>query len=268
MARIRIGLAPPGAPPSPQGDAPSATPGLSPQPSAFAARLGFAPDSTQTAVLDSPARNLILCCTRQWGKSTVCAIKALHFALSHPRSTTLIAAPGLRQSSEFLAKAAAFLDILEIPRRTDRRNPRSLLLPNRSRLVALPANHSTTRGFSPAFLLIDEAAFVPDTLIHALLPSLAATNGNLWLLSTPNGQSGFFYDTWHNAPDWTRFQVKATDCPRIAPGFLAAQRLLLGHSRFDAEFLCEFTAGPNQIFSRDLLESALDSAIPLLDIRL
>jgi len=101
---------------------------------------------------------------------------------------------------------------------------------------------------------------VPDPVIHALTPSLAATQGHLWLLSTPNGQSGFFYDSWHTESDWARFQVKATGCPRITEGFLAEQRLLLGDTAFQSEFLCEFTADPGQLFPRDLIRRALDPA--------
>jgi hypothetical protein len=223
--------------------------------------LNFHPDPTQSAVLDSDSPRLLLCSTRQWGKSTVTAIKALHFALARPHSTVLIAAPALRQSAEFLAKAASFLEILDIPRRTDGRNRRSLLLPNNARLVAIPANQVTTRGFSPDLLLFDEAAFVPDTVIHALLPSLAATQGHLWLLSTPNGQFGFFYEAWHQkdpSDPWTRFHVKATDCPRISEDFLAEQRILLGEHQFKSEYLCEFTAGPGQLFPRELFDRCVD----------
>jgi hypothetical protein len=227
-------------------------------PSAFAASLDFAPDLIQASILDSDAPRLLLCSTRQWGKSTVTAIKAIHFALSRPKATILVAAPSLRQSAEFLAKAAAFLEMLDIPRRTDRRNSRSLLLPNRARLVAIPANQVTTRGFSPDLLLFDEAAFVAEPVYHALLPSLAATQGHLWLLSTPNGQSGFFYDAWHSESEWTRFQVKASDCPRISEDFLAEQRLLLGESVFKSEFLCEFTPGPGQLFPRELFDACID----------
>ena len=43
--------------------------------------LEFEPDHHQTRVLLSTANRAILNCTRQWGKSTVCAIKALHRAL-------------------------------------------------------------------------------------------------------------------------------------------------------------------------------------------
>mgnify|MGYP001457130922 CR=1 FL=1 len=94
-----------------------------------------------------------------------------------------------------------------------------------------------------------------------LLPSLAATRGALWLLSTPNGQSGFFHDAWHSAlsdPEWTAFKVPATECPRISPDFLAQQRLLLGEDSFKSEYLCEFTAAPGQLFPRELFDSCID----------
>jgi hypothetical protein len=240
------------------------------QPSLFAASIDFPIDPVQASILDSSARDLILCCTRQWGKSTICAIKALHFALQNPQTTTLIAAPGLRQSSEFLDKAARFLAKLRIPRRSDKVNPRSLLLPNGSRLVALPANAETIRGFSPSLLLIDEAAFVPDSLIHALLPSLAATGGALWLLSTPNGQSGFFYEVWHNTANhqaWTRFKVTAAECPRISREFLDNQRLLLGEQVFMAEYHCEFTPGRGQFFTREMFDNCLDGSVLPLELR-
>jgi len=67
-------------------------------------QLGFDPDPRQMEVLESTAKRGILNCTRQWGKSTVAAIKALHTAHSKPESLVLVASPGERQSAEFLKK--------------------------------------------------------------------------------------------------------------------------------------------------------------------
>ena len=41
---------------------------------------------------------------------------------------------------------------------------------------------------------MDEAAAISDEVYSAATPMLAATNGSLWLLSTPQGPRGFFYD--------------------------------------------------------------------------
>jgi hypothetical protein len=51
-------------------------------PAAFASdRLGFVPDDTQKRALQSESKRVLLNCTRQWGKSTVTAVKAVHRVL-------------------------------------------------------------------------------------------------------------------------------------------------------------------------------------------
>ena len=68
-------------------------------------RLGFEPDEAQAAVLRSGARRLVLNCTRQWGKSTLTAAKAVHRAWTEAGSTVLVTSPSERQSAELVRKA-------------------------------------------------------------------------------------------------------------------------------------------------------------------
>lgn len=240
-----------------------------PDPVAWAQlKFRWEPDPIQTEILRTSAHRLILCCTRQWGKSTVTAIKALHHAWHHPGSLVIVAAPTARQSGEWIEKTTGLLRQLDVHPRGDGRNENSLLLPNRSRIIGLPGVAANIRGFSRvALLLIDEAAFVPDPLYHALNPMLAVSGGALWLMSTPNGQSGFFYNEWHSndeaasqngASIWQRTQVSADQCPRIAPEFLAQQRIALGSQMYRQEYLCEFLATGTQVFSQELLQRSFD----------
>jgi hypothetical protein len=64
--------------------------------------------------------------------------------------------------------------------RGDGRN-KSLVLPNKSRIVGVPSNQTTVRGFSGASTLIfDEAAHARDELYLAMMrPVLAASGGDL-----------------------------------------------------------------------------------------
>ncbi len=200
--------------------------------SEFALRkLDFEADEVQRAVLDSRAKRGILCWSRQLGKSTVVAAKAVHRAWTAPGATILVASPSERQSGEFVRKAAAFLQLLGVKRRGDGDNATSLALPNGSRIVGLPGTEGTVRGFSAvSMLLIDEAARVPDAVYHSLRPMRAVGNGDLWLLSTPYGKRGFFYmkrgrmagpsGSWHMA--------RGTGCPRIAAAFLEEERRTMG----------------------------------------
>ena len=101
-------------------------------------RLDFYPDERQAEVLVSEAKRGILNCTRQWGKSTVAAAKAVHRALTREKCLVLVASPTERQSGEFMRKAAELVQRLGIAPRGDGDNAISLLLPNGSRIVGLP----------------------------------------------------------------------------------------------------------------------------------
>lgn len=229
--------------------------------------LGFTPDSVQGRVLDPAIARGILNCSRQWGKSTIVAVKAVHHALFRPGSLTVIAAPSGRQSGELFAKARDFLLDMGIRLRNDGRNRESVVLPNRSRIVAIPAVERTTRGFSKvSLLLIDEASRVDDELYLALRPMIAtAENPILWLLSTPHGQQGFFYREWSNpARKWARISVTAYDCPRIPRSYLDDEREALGDDMFRQEYLCEFTKSDHLLYNPADIRAAFRDEIPWL----
>jgi hypothetical protein len=231
--------------------------------------LHFDPDERQAAVLRSTARRGILNCTRQWGKSTVTAAKAVHRAYTRPGSLVLVASPTDRQSAEFMRKAAEFTRQLQIAPRGDGDNKISILFPNGSRIVGLPGKEETVRGFSSvSMLLIDEAAVVPDELYRTLRPMLAVNNGDLWLMSTPRRKHGFFYQAWtHGGPEWERVRVPATECGRIPKEFLEEERRELDTRAFRREYMTEFEDGGVGVFDRDLIERALDGSVSPLEFQ-
>ncbi len=228
-------------------------------------RLGFVADERQAAVLDSRAKRGILNCTRQWGKSTVLAVKAVHRAWTRPGSLVLVASPSERQSGEFVRKAAGFLGRLGVKRKGDGDNATSLALPNGSRIVGLPGTEGTVRGFSAvSMLLIDEAARVEDATYKSLRPMLAVGDGDLWVMSTPWGKRGFFYELWeHGGDGWERHMAPATECGRIPASFLEEERRELGSRWFAQEYLCEFVDDGSGWFGRSLVEAALSGDDPL-----
>jgi Terminase large subunit, T4likevirus-type, N-terminal len=226
-------------------------------------RLGFEPDALQAEVLASTANRGILNCSRQWGKSTVAAARAVHRAFTRPGVLVVVASPSERQSGEFLRKVEVMAARLGIPARGDGHNTLSLAMPNGSRIVGLPGSEGTVRGFSAvSLLLIDEAARVPDPLYKALRPMLAVGRGDLWMMSTPYGKQGFFYETWeHGGSKWKRVRATGPDCARIPAEFLEEERGVLGPLYFRQEFLCEFLDNGGAVFDRELVEGALDDSI-------
>ena len=65
----------------------------------FASGLGFTPDDKQALVLESLSRRMLLCCSRQWGKSTVTALAAVQHAYCVAQSEILVVSPSGRQPS-------------------------------------------------------------------------------------------------------------------------------------------------------------------------
>lgn len=222
-------------------------------------KLGFNPDPKQTQVLATDARRGLLNCSRQWGKSTITAAKAVHQAYTERGSLTLVVSPSARQTGEFVRKAAGFLRRLKIRPKGDGDNEMSLMFPNGARIVGLPGSEATIRGFSAvSLLLVDEAARVEDELYLAMRPMLAVSGGALWLMSTPFGKRGFFWEAWERGgAEWERIRAPATECPRISREFLEEERAAMGERWFRQEYLCEFVDTSSGVFGRDLVETAL-----------
>ncbi len=233
--------------------------------------LGFRPDPWQAKLLRSKHSRILACTSRQAGKSQTAAIVALHEAVTKPKSLTLIVSKALRQSRELFGKVRDSWDQLldfasgqELPYKTPsleltEDNYLSLKFASGSRIVSIPANSSTIRGFSAVSLIVvDEAAFVPDSLYLAVRPMLIISKGRLMMLSTPFGKRGAFYNEWcgAGAKDWQRFEVPAESVPRISPADLESERLALGRWWFEQEYLCKFNDAVDQVFSSTDIERA------------
>lgn len=227
-------------------------------PVSFAAeRLDFHADGWQQQLLRSRSRAVMLNCCRQSGKSTTAAIVALHTAIYDP-GLVLCVSPSLRQSRELFAKVMAFLKSIEpvIPLEED--NKSSCELSNGSRIVSLPGDPDTVRGFSaPKLVITDEAGYVSDAMQAAVAPMLAVSRGRTIDMSSPNGRRGYFYENWSHGEGIERIRIVGRECPRISGEFLEEQRKRLGPTLYAQEFEGEFTDADTSAFSSELIELAL-----------
>jgi hypothetical protein len=229
---------------------------------AFAREVGLVCDPWQEDLLRSSADRVLLNCSRQSGKSTISAIIALHRALYHPGSLVLALAPALRQSQELFGKIAGFYRDLGRPVAPQGERKLSLELENGSRIITLPGSEKTIRGFSgAALLLVDEAARVEDALYFAVRPMLAVSGGSLMMLSTPYGKRGAFYEEWTSGHWWERYEVPASECPRISEEFLEEERRALPSWVYRQEYECSFEETEDQVFTTTMIERAVTSEV-------
>ena len=228
--------------------------------------LPYPLDAVQAELLATPARQVVLNCHRQWGKTTCTAVRAVHQATSRPRQLIVVISPTLEQSKILTQRCRDFAVALSYRVTTDGTNPRSVRFPNGSVILPVAADADHARGWSAHLLIIDEAAFVPDEVYAAVTPLVAATQGDLWLLSTPNGKRGFFFHEFMRThPSGLRLTAPAEGpdaSGRIGAEFLALERARKTTQQFAQSYLCEFTTTERSVFRPEVIERAFQAEIP------
>jgi hypothetical protein len=227
------------------------------------------PDDWQAEVLRSDHPKVILNTSRQVGKSSTVAVKALHIGLFEPGSLVLLVSRSLRQSSELGKKVFDAYRRLGQVVPPESESKLALELRNHSRILCLPGgDEGSIRGYSGVrALIVDEASRCPDALFIALRPMIAVSGGSITLLSTPFGRRGFFYQAWADGDDWLKIEVKASQCPRLSPVFLQQERRELGDRWYSQEYMCTFVEGVGQLFSDDSIDAAFrDDIAPLFPV--
>lgn len=224
-------------------------------------KAGMSPDPWQQDLLRSNHPLIAVCVARQCGKTQVTSAVVLKTALLEPGTLSLIIAPSLRQSVDFLQqKLAPLWRSLGCPLKSSTPPSQTkLVLSNGSTILAMPGEEQTIRGISKVSLLVvDEAARVPDTLFHAVSPMVQMANGRIIMLSTPWGMRGVFWQIWSKEPDWKKIMIQATDCPRWTPEALARERRMKGERFYRQEFACSFESAVGQFFDPDDVFSAVN----------
>ena len=87
------------------------------------------------------------------------------------------------------------------------------------------------------------------------------------MLSTPAGKRGAFIEAWESGEGWERYELKASECPRISEAFLEEERKSLPARIFRQEYDCSFEDVEDQVFAYELVEQAITEEIsPLFEL--
>jgi hypothetical protein len=195
---------------------------------------------------------------RQLGKTTSSScLLASHLLLGPPGTTNLIVGPSQRIAIEGVRRVRALIERAGGKLASD--NQTSIEMPNRSRLISVPADPTTIRGLTVGsqegeggIAIIDEASRVPDELyLSAVRPMLSryAKKNRLVLISTPAGTSGFFYRTWVDDDlDFIKLKADWTTAAHLSPEFIEQERRMLSPEQFASEWECEFIDGLGRKF--------------------
>jgi hypothetical protein len=230
-------------------------------PVAFARDCGIVCDPWQADLLRTKPKRCLILASRQVGKTTCTALKALHRGLYEPGALIVIVSPSQRQSAEMLRTIRQLHAKLNDAPELGAESVLKVEFANGSRILALPGTERTVRGLAAASLIIvDECARVEDNLLAAIRPMMATkSDAALIFLSTPAGRRGIFFEAWHSGGDeWHRVMVRAEDCPRISAEFLAEERRQLGPTQYAAEYLLEFCDTSDAMFLSATIDAAFE----------
>ena len=211
----------------------------------------------QTQLVDSDSKYLMACFNRQGGKTTAAAIKALHRCLHYPGHIIVVISRSLEQAGILIQVFSDMAVRLGYRIRRVLGNRHSFALPNGSQIRAVAHNEDTSAGRTANVLIVDEAARVWDKVYTTVSAFVSRSHGSLWLLSTPKGQTGFFYNYWHNKDEsWQRIFSNVDECPDLDPEYLRIQKLA-DPITYAQDFECKFIQPGGFLTTREFIDQMI-----------
>lgn len=222
-------------------------------------------DEWQQEVLDYEG-NIAIRAGRQVGKSTIISIKASKVALLNHNFSVMIISATERQAYLLFSKVLNYLwdnYRYAIKEGKDRPTKTEIKLKNGSFIRCLPTGLDGLgiRGYTINLLIADEAAFIPIEVWPAVTPMLSTTGGNIILISTPYGRTGYFYDcfnddtfrTWHVSSEEV---AKSRQDPQRTNmlKFYENEKERMTELQYAQEYLGEFVDELRQLFPDSLIK--------------
>lgn len=217
--------------------------------------------------------------SRQTGKSFATACEAVMDCAAAPRGNSrlwVVLSAGERQAVEWMVKArkwaeaakAAVESYEEVRGSADALLSRAeIRFANGARILAIPANPDTARGYS-ANLVLDEFAIHerPFDIWAAIYPSITnPLNGEkkLRVVSTPKGRGNKFADLWEHNGAYSRHRVTIEDAVREGLE-IDLDELKAGVDDPDIwaqEYMCEFIDSSSVLLPYELIGRCESAAI-------
>lgn len=231
-------------------------------------RLDFILDAWQKDVLAAEG-NLCICSGRQVGKSRVIAIKTGEYIANHEKKKVLVVSITEDQAELMIQKVLIHLHDNYpklIAKGKNKPTKHVVRLTNGSevRSKAVGQYGLGILGLTIDVLVPDEAAYMPEAIWAAATPMLLTTGGQIWLLSTPNARSGYFYDAYTDPRmGFKTFHVNSEEVAEARPmplkrlmlDYLAREKQRMTALQYAQQYLAQFLEELGQLFPDDLIES-------------
>jgi len=202
---------------------------------------------------------------RQIGFSFAIAFEGLYIAEKFKNEEIIYTSVGDRQAKELLKRIKVFGETEKI--RWARETASELVLPNGNRLISLPQNPSSVRGYNPTRVYLDEFAHYKwqREMLNALAPSLTRTDRKRFLTipSTPLGKGDEFYRIINNDKNFNIHSVNILQaieqgCPTSLD---ACHALVPDDISFRQEYMCDFVDEATSFFPYELIKQCWNTEL-------
>ena len=206
--------------------------------------------------------------SRQIGKSFGTAFEAAADCAKHPGADWLVMSAGQRQADEWMLKASRLSRAIALEMSgTDEAvrvevSASEIRFSNGARILSVPANPDTARGYSANLVLDEFAIHEQDREIWAaVFPTVTnelSGQKKIRVVSTPKGRGNKFAELWEEGgPQWSRHKVTLDDA--IAAGLrvdkAALREGVADEDIWRQEYFCEFLANDTTYFPLDLIRN-------------
>lgn len=211
-----------------------------------------------SAIVATPVKEGVVdyhsvCCSRQFGKSTMLTMLLLHYAINEPNSRNLFCSLTYQQSNKVFNNLIKGIRDWGIITRKDG-SEYSIELTNGSVIYCRSfARADSMRGLSCETVVLDEAAYCRDEDFQSVIRPILSTVGRRCLLfSTPKGDNFFktMYDRGVSSdfPNYHSYFATYHDNPIANLTEIEDARRTLPEKIFRAEYGAEFVSGNLSVF--------------------
>ena len=219
----------------------------------------------QVQLVNATQRINLLIAGRGAGKSVAAQIKALHHACTRPNHLVMVISSGQRMSQDFGARIRDLLSASPLAEWIEQASTQEIRLKNGSRMVFLPANPDTIRGYHPRHrqsgqrgvtVILDEACFMPkgeEIRQAAEYALITAPQGQMIIVTSPSSLNSWVYPYVEHAQN-PHAPISVIQCgsdanPLITPQEIERLRESKNAAEFRAEVLGEWVESAYGLFS-------------------
>ena len=194
---------------------------------------------------------------RQLGKSLMCANILLKVGLTQRATTSILVSPTLSQARKIYKDIVNAVGENSAIKKKNETLLEITLINNSQILFKSAEQREALRGYTVSgILILDEAAYLPDSIAELVLPWTTVKNAPILVVSTPNTKSGLFYEWYieglNPTPDskvvtidWNNYDTSEF----LPPERVEQYRKIMPKGQFRSEILGEFVDEGSGVFT-------------------